>query len=280
MISQKSSIFVTDMISKAQIKLIKSLEQKKFRRQENIFVAEGYKLVGDLLEVAFSHNASSGFMPPVYLCATQSWFDNNAMWVRQLREKGIHIDNVSEQELSRASLLQHPQQVLALFPIPHRDIPSPAQSRDRLILVLDGVQDPGNLGTICRLADWFGIEDIICSHETADIYNPKAVQATMGAVSRVRIHYTDLVGFLTEAHDDNIPIYGTFLDGDNMYERTITNNGIIIMGNEGKGISETVAPLVNERLYIPNYPADRPSSESLNVGVATAIICAEFRRRG
>jgi TrmH family RNA methyltransferase len=149
----------------------------------------------------------------------------------------------------------------------------------KLILALDGVQDPGNLGTICRLADWFGIEDIICSTETADIFNPKAIQATMGAIARVRIHYTNLTEFLTEVASQDTRIYGTFLDGKNIYERELTPHGIIVMGNEGKGISPDIEALVTDKLFIPNYPSDRPTTESLNVAVATAITCAEFRRR-
>lgn len=258
------------MLSKARIKLIHSLEQKKYRRKEGLFVAEGHKLVGELL--AAGHK-------PVYLCHT-------AQWQAPCNPSGTDsalpcpMDIVSEAELSTASLLQHPQQVLALFPMPQWQMPSATEGTKRLLLALDGVQDPGNLGTICRLADWFGIEDIICSAETADIFNPKAIQATMGAISRVRIHYTDLGEFLREASSHSTSIYGTFLDGKNIYERPLTPNGIIIMGNEGKGISPDVASLVSDRLYIPNYPIDRPTTESLNVAMATAITCAEFRRRG
>lgn len=264
------------MISKARIKQIKSLEQKKFRRQENSFVAEGHKLVGDLLSIA-SHSPA---LLPCYLCATSEWMSANTHAVEMLRSARIPMDEVSEEELRKASLLQHPQQVLAIFPKDSRRIPEACTGTERLILALDGVQDPGNMGTICRLADWFGIEDIICSMDTADIYNPKAVQATMGAVARVRVHYTDLAAYLTQAREAGVPVYGTFLDGDNMYGRPVTGHGIIVMGNEGKGITSAVEACVSERLFIPNYPADRPTSESLNVGVATAIICAEFRRRG
>ena len=135
-------------------------------------------------------------------------------------------------------------------------------------------------GHLILLSNWFGIEDIICSQETADIFNPKATQATMGALSRVKVHYTDLAAFLLEASKQSVPIYGTFLHGKNIYERQLTSNGIIVMGNEGKGISHDIASLVSDRLFIPNYPQDRPTTESLNVAVATAITCAEFRRRG
>jgi TrmH family RNA methyltransferase len=146
-----------------------------------------------------------------------------------------------------------------------------------LCLALDDVQDPGNLGTIIRIADWFGIEDIFCSRGTVDVYNPKVIQATMGAIARVRVHYVDLAEFIATAGD--IPVYGTFLDGENMYGHELSANGIIVMGNEGNGIGSEVERLINKKLYIPNYPADRATSESLNVAVATAIVCAEFRRR-
>ena len=250
------------MLSKARIKQIHSLEQKKYRRQEGLFVAEGHKLVGELL--AAGHT-------PTYLCHTELWTSNTPL--------SCPVDLVSEAELKSASLLQHPQQVLALFPLPQWQLPTIETCRETLILALDGVQDPGNLGTICRLADWFGIEDIICSTETADIFNPKAIQATMGAISRVRVHYANLKDILAEAATQDTHIYGTFLDGKNIYERTLTPHGIIVMGNEGKGISPDIEALVTDKLFIPNYPSDRPTTESLNVAVATAITCAEFRRR-
>ena len=144
------------------------------------------------------------------------------------------------------------------------------------VLVLDEVQDPGNLGTIIRSAVAFNIDTIVCSMDTVDVYNPKTIQATMGALARVKLHYCDLPSFIASLK--GIPVYGTFLDGDNMYEKELTPHGLIVMGNEGNGVSAEVAKLVNERLYIPNYPPQRETSESLNVAMATGIICAEFRR--
>ena len=149
--------------------------------------------------------------------------------------------------------------------------------RQSLCLALDDVQDPGNLGTIIRLADWFGIEHIICSQNTVDVYNPKTIQATMGGIARVKVHYTSLPDFIRSLGDT--PVFGTFLDGKNMYEQPLSANGLIVMGNEGNGIGKEVATLINRKLYIPNYPAGQETSESLNVAIATAVICAEFRRQ-
>ena len=146
----------------------------------------------------------------------------------------------------------------------------------QLVLALDTVQDPGNLGTIVRIADWYGIEDILCSPLCADLYNPKVVQATMGALARVRVHYVDLVEFLPRI---GTPIYGTFLDGQDIYGQSLTPTGIIVMGNEGNGISPEVRKLVTHSLFLPSYPPGRITSESLNVAIATAVVCAEFRRR-
>ena len=248
------------MISKATIKKIHALDMRKFRRNERLFVAEGPKLVDELCAT----------MKPVYIAALPEWISENAKIL-----SGTEYDIVTPDELQRASLQKNPQQVIALFPIPeHRFCTE--QLRNELVLMLDGVQDPGNLGTIARIADWFGIRNILCSAETADIYNPKAVQATMGALARVKFHYTDLLQLLSQ-YDG--PVYGTFLDGENIYGQELSENGIIVMGNEGKGISQGVGEMINRRLYIPNYPIGTQTTESLNVAIATSIVCAEFRRR-
>ena len=248
------------MLSKNKIKYIRSLELKKNRKEEGVFVAEGHKLVGDLL----------GHFPCKLLIALPSWLQKNTHIIAD------EVIEVSFDELSRASLLKNPQDVLAVFdqPIYETSIEVMNQS---LCLALDDIQDPGNLGTIIRLADWFGIEHIFCSYGTVDVYNPKVVQATMGALARVKIHYCNLVALISSMK--NIPIYGTFLDGNNIYEETLSNNGLIVMGNEGNGVSEEVSRLINKRLYIPNYPSSRETSESLKVAIATAVTCAEFRRR-
>lgn len=248
------------MISKATIKKIHALDMRKFRRNERLFVAEGPKLVDELCAT----------MKPVYIAALPEWISENAKII-----SGTEYDIVTPDELQRASLQKNPQQVIALFPIPeHRFCTE--QLKNELVLMLDGVQDPGNLGTIARIADWFGIRNILCSAETADIYNPKAVQATMGALARVKFHYTDLIQLLSQ-YDG--PVYGTFLDGENICGQELSENGIIVMGNEGKGISQGVGEMINRRLYIPNYPIGTQTTESLNVAIATSIVCAEFRRR-
>ena len=248
------------MISKATIKKIHALDMRKFRRNERLFVAEGPKLVDELCAT----------MKPVYIAALPEWISEKAKIVT-----GTEYDIVTPDELQRASLQKNPQQVIALFPIPEHKFCT-EQLRNELVLMLDGVQDPGNLGTIARIADWFGIRNILCSAETADIYNPKAVQATMGALARVKFHYTDLLQLLSQ-YDG--PVYGTFLDGENIYGQELSENGIIVMGNEGKGISQGVGEMINRRLYIPNYPIGTQTTESLNVAIATSIVCAEFRRR-
>lgn len=248
------------MISKATIKKIHSLEQRKFRQKEQLFVAEGPKLVGELCAT----------MKPSYVAALPQWMADN----RPLLD-GVEHATVTPDELQRASLLCQPQQVVALFPIPCHSF-SPDLLEGRLSLMLDCVQDPGNLGTIVRLADWFGIRHVVCSPDTADIYNPKATQATMGALARVEVHYCHLPSVLGQS---SLPVYGTFLDGDNIYRRPLTPHGIIVMGNEGRGISPEVESYVDERLFIPNYPLGSLTTESLNVAIATSIVCAEFRRR-
>ena len=249
------------MISKARIKWIKSLELRKFRLLHNAFVAEGPKLVGELLPCS----------TPLYVAATREWIEAN----RKLAETlNCPMDEVSHDELQRASLLRTPQSVLAVFPIP-----SNAQCtrvNGQLLLALDGVQDPGNLGTILRIADWFGIHHVLCSEGTADVYNPKCVQSCMGALARVEVHYCNLPEVL---RDVEMPVYGTFLDGTDIYKEELSTDGIIVMGNEGNGISHEVAKLVSRRLYIPNFPQGSLTTESLNVAVATGIVCAEFRRR-
>jgi TrmH family RNA methyltransferase len=174
------------------------------------------------------------------------------------------------------SQLTTPSSVIAVYEIPQSALDETIVN-EQLVIALDRVQDPGNLGTIMRVADWFGISYIVCSRDTVDVYNPKVVQATMGAISRVKVHYVDLPDFIARHRD--VPVYGTLLDGDNIYETSLQNHGLVVMGNEGQGLSDEVKAMVSHRLLIPSYPPERPTSESLNVGMATAITIAEFRRQ-
>lgn len=248
------------MISKTKIKFIKSLQLKKNREQARLFIAEGHKVVEDLLATSRAHT----------LVATQEWLSCHPT------PPADEVIEVSSDELKKVSLLQHPQLVLGLFPFFASD--THAINTSTLSLMLDGVQDPGNLGTIIRIADWFGIHDIYCSRETADVYNPKVVQATMGSITRVRLHYGALEPMLKQLPKE-FPIYGTLLEGNDIYGEQLSAHGLIIMGNEGNGISAPIRQMVNRALLIPNYPPDSPTAESLNVAIATAITCAEFRRR-
>jgi len=249
------------MLSKNKIKLISSLSQKKFRDETGLFVAEGTKLV---LDLATAFHCSM-------LIATSVWLKNN------LELKADEIIEASENEISKISNQKSPQGVFAVFVKPGYEL-NYADLSEKLSLALDDVQDPGNLGTIIRIADWFGITDIFCSEHSADAFNTKTVQATMGALARVKVHTVNLVEFL-KLMDGKLPVFGTFMDGKNMYEKALTQHGIIVMGNEGNGISAEIEKLVTEKLLIPNYPAGQITSESLNVGVATALVCGEFRRR-
>lgn len=248
------------MLSKNKIRFIRSLETKKARQEENCFLAEGNKLINDTV----------GHFNCRLLIATSEWMEQHVGIIAQ------EIIIVTKDEIRKCSLLKNPQDVIAVYEKPTYKI-NINSLKEQLVLALDTVQDPGNLGTIIRIADWFGISDIICSTECADIYNPKTVQATMGALSRVRIHYTSLSHFLKDIRPT--PIYGTFLEGNDIYKESLSANGVIVMGNEGNGISNEIKQLIDHKLYIPNYPANAETSESLNVAIATAVTCAEFRRR-
>ena len=247
------------MISKSQIKYIHQLELKKFRKQEGLFIAEGHKVVGDLLAAGFT---------PKQLFATAEWIEGNQM---------ANAIEVTNDELTRLSLLQHPQQVLGLFPIPEAQ-PQLSTINCQLSILLDNIQDPGNLGTIIRIADWFGIDTIFCSTGTVDAWNPKVVQATMGSIARVHIIYIDPQQLFDSLPAD-YPVYGTSLDGENIYTQQLSTNGLIVMGNEGNGISDAVRARISRRLLIPDFHRG-DTADSLNVAIATAITCSEFRRRG
>ncbi len=242
------------MITKAEIQSIKALADKRGRVEQGAFIAEGEKLVAEL-------RASHLAVRKVY--ATKPLFAD--------------AEVIAERDMERISQLKTSNSTLAVVEIPRYNL-ADAKPDKNLVLALDRVQNPGNLGTIIRLADWFGITDIVCSADSADCFNPKVVQATMGAIIRVRVHYTDLQRWLSEQRSKGVKIYGTFLDGENIYKTEKGSCGVIVMGNEGQGISPECEQSVTHRLYIPPYPADNPGSESLNVAIATAITCSEFRR--
>lgn len=254
------------MISKNKIKYIHSLENKKGRDSQGMFVAEGPKVVADILAL---HKEKLRM-----LVGTKEWLDNNMKLIP--KNEGCEIVEVTNEELSKTSLLCHPQQVLAVFEKLNTQIDINDIAM-KLTLVTDGVQDPGNLGTIIRIADWFGIENIICSTDTVDVYNPKVVQATMGSLARVNITYMDMEKLFAIVPSD-LPVYGTLLEGKNIYEQPLTDNGLIIMGNEGNGLSALSRSKITRAIRIPNYPEGRETADSLNVAVATAIVAAEFRR--
>lgn len=245
-------------------KTVRDLVSARHRRESGLFVAEGTKCVLETL-AAFKCR---------YLFATAAWIEQHQAGL----PSGItDIITVKQTDIERMSQLKTPQPVIAVYEIPEPDMPD--ITGGDLILALDCVQDPGNLGTIIRVADWFGITDILASADTVDCFNPKVVQATMGAIGRVRVSYVDLPAALTEAGKHGVHIYGTFLDGENIYATPLSPGGIIVMGNEGNGISQAVAATVDRRLLIPPYPGDRETVESLNVSMATAVTVAEFRRR-
>ncbi len=253
------------MLSKNKQKLITSLAKKKYRDSHHLFLAEGDKLVSDLV---------SNHLNCVLLVCTEQWHTLHQQETGNCPEVIITDEN----QIKKVSQLKSPPPVIGVFE-QKKDRTDTIHFHDELTLFLDDVQDPGNLGTIIRLADWFGIRQVFCSKGCADVYNHKTIQSTMGAIARVTVHYTNPITFFEEAKQANIPVYGTFLEGENIYSESLTTNGIILMGNEGKGICPELQPYVSKKLFIPNFPAGALTSESLNVSIATAIVCSEFRRR-
>jgi RNA methyltransferase, TrmH family len=250
------------MLTANSIKFVKSLQNKKHRKEFGLFVAEGPKLVLELIESNLS-------IETVYYTIN---------WEKPATAKAIKYELVSPKEMERISGLTTPSSVLAVIKIPNQSFLL-SDLNASISIALDDIQDPGNLGTIIRLADWFGLEYIFCSNGTVDAFSPKVVQSTMGAISRVKIVYVDLATFFEDIKKHNIPISGTFLDGENIYNSELPKNGIIVLGNEGNGISEVIEKHVNQRITIPSFTAKGKGSESLNVAMATAIICSEFKRR-
>ncbi len=242
-------------------KLIRSLEQKKYRKQTGLFVVEGQKSINDLLESDF---------------AIHEIFIGTGLIDKVSIPPHIPVTVVEDSEFERISLQKTPQKILALVEQKNWQIDILQIARSDIVLVLDNIQDPGNMGTILRTADWFGIRAILASNGTVDIYNPKVVQASMGAIFRIPVIYEDIVQTLGNAGE--LPVYGTFMQGDNIYTTSLENRGFIVMGNEANGIGKNTEKLITQRLTIPSFnPGKHP--ESLNVGMATAIVLSEFRRR-
>ena len=253
------------MLSKNKIKLIQSLNRKKDRDESGLFLVEGNKMVEEALR--------SDYTIETLVCTTQF-----AAQHPEIRFKVKEIIEADRDSIQKASLLQNPQEALAIVLQPELNTPELNLNKE-LCLALDFIQDPGNLGTILRIADWFGINTVICSENTVDVFNPKVVQASMGAIFRVKTWYTDLEKFLTQTKESRIPVYGTFMDGNNIYTESLTRNGIIVLGNEGNGISDQIAKLVNRRIAIPTFSTNTNKAESLNVAIAASICCSEFKRR-
>ncbi len=246
------------MLTKATAKLIQSLKDKRTRHELGLFVVEGPKTVSELPASKITVKS---------LFATGDWLEANA----HLFAGSVECVEVSERQLEQISFLQTPQQVLALVSIPKPSNLSNLQSHK--VIALDTIQDPGNLGTIIRIADWYGITDIVCSTSSADVYSPKVVQATMGSFMRVRVHYTDLKQWLGQ---QSIPVMGALMSGTNLHQANLQQKGILLIGNEGSGISPELIPFITQAITIPRFGG----AESLNAGVATAIICDAWLRSG
>jgi TrmH family RNA methyltransferase len=247
-------------LSKNKIKLIKSLSSKKNRDDEALFVAEGTKIVSELIESAFE---------VVSVFAIESFFANHKL------PNSIEQQIITDDELKQISFLTTPNQALALVKIPKREFDISILNSN-LVLAYDEIQDPGNLGSVIRTAEWFGINHIICSHNSVDVFNSKVVQATMGAISRVEVFYVDLEELFKSISDKNIPIYGTLLNGNNIYTEKLSETGIILFGNESKGISPKLEKFVTKKIKIP--ASSKNKTESLNVSIASGIVCAVFMR--
>jgi TrmH family RNA methyltransferase len=256
------------MLSKNKIKFITALKKKKYRNETGLFVAEGTKLVEEIID--------SGFMVSSVFALSE--------WINSLNNKNQSNVNeiiaVTQKELEKISSQKNPNQVLAVVEKPHHEI-SVRELENDITLLLDRINDPGNLGTILRVADWFGIKNVICSTDTVDVYNPKVIQSTMGSICRVKVHYRELAELLKEYQaNSNVPVYGSFLEGRNIFQENLSRNGFIVLGSESHGIADALTPYIKNRLYIPGFPFENQKvAESLNVSVAAGIICAEFRRR-
>jgi RNA methyltransferase, TrmH family len=246
------------MLSKSQISLLKSLQQKKFRREHGFFLAEGLKSITEFVNSPYNIEAvyhTPAFHPKVL----------------NLSRK-INLCEISVTDMEKISSLSTAQDVIAQISIPAWPSINEKELKGRFSLALDGIQDPGNMGTIIRIADWFGISDIVCSEDTVDVYNPKVVQASMGSLARVRVHYADLGKFLSSV---KLPVFGALLDGENIYNTDFGNEGLMLMGNEGNGIRPEILKSITKAITIPRIG----KAESLNVAIATALCCSEISRK-
>ena len=252
------------MLSKAEIKRLNRYKQSKFRNQDEIFVVEGEKMLEELLQSDYN-------IQSIY--ATAPWIQKNTSLI-QLKGVANKVVEINEEDLNKISLLSTPNQVYSLVKIPQENFPNQTKG---LTIVLDGIKDPGNLGTIIRLADWYAIENIICSKDCVDVFNPKTVQSTMGSIFRVKVEYTDLKTYLGNQPCD-LAIYGSIIEGgENIYEKQFSKDAILIIGSESHGISPEIQQYVNHKITIPRFRTDN-KPESLNASIATAIMISEIKR--
>jgi TrmH family RNA methyltransferase len=253
------------MIGKSTTKRIKSLALKKYRQKEKLFIVEGDKNVLEVLQSNFEVKQ---------LFATHDFLTKNSAFTSQAKQ----ITEVAIDELKKLSLLKHPQNSLAVCTLTDKKS-LPEKLDKNLSLYLDGIQDPGNLGTLIRICDWFGINQLFCSPDTADIYNPKVIQASMGSFCRVDVWYTPFDELINIAKESNVSVFGSFLNGRNIYNEKLPGQALLVIGNEGNGIRESVVKAIDHKITIPSYAKNGKGAESLNAAVATGIICAEFKRQ-
>jgi TrmH family RNA methyltransferase len=254
------------MISKSRIKFIKSLQNKKVRDEERLFVIEGDKLVREFL---------SANVPVKILLGKPEFLDG---LLPELTSSVNVIEDISYDELKQISALKTPHNALAVVHMPEHDMKI-SKIINQICVALDFIQDPGNLGTIIRAAGWFGIKNIVCSPDCVDVYNPKVIQASMGALLQVNVFYSDLKKIFTTAAQNDIPVFGTLLEGESIYDHKLDNKGIILLGNESKGISNELIPFITEKIRIPKFSKSLEGIDSLNVGMAASIVFSEFLRK-
>ena len=252
------------MISKSIIKLIKSLAKKKYRLKENLFLAEGDKVVSEVLKSEFIVR---------HLIATEEFLLKHEITAT----KSNHIITAKPEEIKKSSLLQNPQNSIAICELPVK--PQLKNNLNDLVFYLDGIRDPGNLGTILRTCDWFGVKNVFCSPDTVDLYNPKVIQASMGSFCRVKLFPADTALIAELLNQSGVTVYGTFMESESIYAENLDKNALVILGNEGKGIRSEIEKLINRKISIPSFSSMETRAESLNVAVAAGIICSEFRRK-